>query len=220
MAVNLSVTIDSKGIDKALLWVATINNQLPYATSVALNKTAFDVRKALSAQTTQSFDSPTPFTKSAFLYNKATKASLLAQVYAQPNRRFFPTQITGGRRKPKPYERFLQGLGAGSLSRRLVPTAKVINAAGNPKKAIFSTIQSKLSTTDQGGVFIGVPRGGGRVAGVYRRSRGQLFPLFIETAEPNYEPRFPMERVGQQTINRVFPSYLNSAIEAAMKSVR
>jgi hypothetical protein len=219
MAIRLS--IDDKDINKAKLFVAAINNQLPFATSVALNNVAFNVRRELGQQTTRSFASPTKFTQNAFKYNKATKANLEAQVYAEPNRRFFPTQIKGGERRPKPYEGYLRGLSGGGLPTggRLVPTPQVLNAAGNPKKSIFSTIANKLSTTDQGGIFIGVPKGGG-TAGVYRRSRGQLYPYFLHVNRTQYEPRFPMERVGMETARRLFPIEMNKAVEKALKSAR
>ena len=215
------LSIDDAGIDKAKLFVATIKNQLPYATSVALNNVAFNVRKELGQQTTKSFVNPTKFTQSAFKYTKSTKANLEAQVFADPTRRFFPTQIKGGDRKAKPYEGFIRGLGNGAIPSggRLVPTSTVLNAAGNPKKNIFGTIASKLSTTDQGGVFIGVPNGG-RTAGVYRRSRGQLFAYFVHVDRTQYKPRFPMERVGMATARRLFPTELNKALDRAMQSAR
>ena len=215
------LSIDDAGIDKAKLFVATIKNQLPYATSVALNNVAFNVRKELGQQTTKSFVNPTKFTQSAFKYTKSTKANLEAQVFADPTRRFFPTQIKGGDRKAKPYEGFIRGLGNGAIPSggRLVPTSTVLNAAGNPKKNIFGTIASKLSTTDQGGVFIGVPNGG-RTAGVYRRSRGQLFAYFVHVDRTQYKPRFPMERVGMATARRLFPTELNKALDRAMQSAK
>ncbi len=218
----IRVSIDDKGIDKAKVFVATIKNQLPYATSVALNNVAFNVRKDLGQQTTQSFASPTKFTQTAFRYTKSNKANLEATVFADPSRRFFPTQIKGGDRKAKPYEGFLRGLSNGGIPTkgRLLPTTTVLNAAGNPKKNIFGTIASKLSTTDQGGVFIGTPKGGGRGPGVYRRSRGQLFAYFIHVDEVRYRPRFPMERKGMETARRLFPSELNKALDRAMQSAR
>jgi hypothetical protein len=220
--VVVRLSIDDKEIDKAKLFVATIKNQLPFATSVALNNVAFNVRQDLGKQTTKSFVNPTSFTQKAFRYNKATKANLEAQVYAEPNRRFFPTQIKGGDRKTKPYEGFLRGLGNGGIPSggRLVPTSTILNAAGNPKKNIFGTIANKLSTTDQGGVFIGTPNGGGRAAGVYRRSRGQLYAYFIHVNRTQYKPRFPMERVGMATAQRLFPSELNKALDRALRSAR
>ena len=220
MVVRLS--IDDAGIDKAKLFIATIQKQLPYATSVALNNVAFNVRKDLGQQTTKSFVNPTKYTQSAFRYTKSTKASLEAQVFADPSRRFFPTQIQGGDRRAKRYEGFLRGLGNGGIPSggRLLPTSLVTNAAGNPKKNIFGTIAGKLSTTDRGGVFIGTPKGGGRGPGVYRRSSGQLYPYFIHVDSTQYQARFPMERVGMQTARRLFPTELNKALDRALNSAR
>lgn len=220
MAVRLS--IDDAGIDKAKLFVATIKNQLPFATSVALNNVAFNVRKELGQQTTKSFVNPTSFTQKGFRHTKSTKANLEAQVFADPTRRFFPTQIKGGSRLGKPYEGFLRGLGNGGIPSggRLVPSSKILNAAGNPKKSIFSTIASKLSTTDSGGVFVGTPNGGDRAPGVYRRSSGQLFPYFIHVGSTQYSARFPMEKVGMDTARRLFPSELNKALDRALKSAK
>ena len=219
---NIRLSIDDAGIDKAKLFVATIKNQLPYATSVALNNVAFNVRKDLGQQTTKSFVNPTRYTQSAFRYTRSTKANLEAQVFADPTRRFFPTQIQGGDRRGKLYEGFLRGLGNGAIPSggRLVPTSLVINAAGNPKKNIFATIANKLSTSDQGGVFIGTPKGSGRLPGVYRRSRGKLFAYFVHVDSTRYEARFPMERVGMDTAKRLFPSELNKALDRALNSAR
>jgi hypothetical protein len=218
----IRLSIDDAGIDKAKLFVATIKNQLPYATSVAINSVAFSMRKDLGQQTTKSFVNPTKYTQSAFRYTKSTKASLEATVFADPTRRFFPTQIQGGDRRAKPYEGFLRGLGNGAIpsSGRLLPTSTILNAAGNPKKNIFGTIASKLSTTDRGGVFIGTPKGGGRGPGVYRRSSGQLYPYFIHVGSTRYQPRFPMERVGMDTARRLFPSELNKALDRALNSAK
>ena len=218
----IRVSIDDAGIDKAKLFVATIKNQLPYATSVALNNVAFNVRKDLGQQTTKSFVNPTRYTQSAFRYTRSTKANLEAQVFADPTRRYFPTQIQGGDRRGKLYEGFLRGLGNGAIPSggRLVPTSLVINAAGNPKKNIFATIANKLSTSDQGGVFIGTPKGSGRLPGVYRRSRGKLFAYFVHVDSTRYKPRFPMERVGMETARRLFPSELNKALDRALSSAK
>jgi len=218
----IRLSIDDAGIDKAKLFVATIKNQLPHAASLALNNVAFNVRKDLGQQTTKSFVNPTSFTQKAFRYTKSTKITLEAEVFADPTRRFFPTQIQGGDRRAKPYEGFLRGLGNGAIpsSGRLVPTSLVLNAAGNPKKNIFGTIASKLSTTDPGGVFIGTPKGGGRGPGVYRRSRGQLYAYFVHVDRVSYQPRFPMERVGMATAKRLFPTELNKALERALNSAR
>lgn len=217
---NISLTIDTKGIDKAKLFVATLSNQLPFATSVALNQTARDVQLALKAQTSESFANPVAYTKSAFRYIKSSKTNLIAQVYADKTRRYFPTEIYGGTRRGKPYEGYLRGLGTLPQG-KLLPNPSILNAQGNPKKQVFSTIASRLSTTDRGGFFIGTPRGTGRPAGVYRRSRSQLTAYFVVADhDPHYSPRFPMERVGNQTAQRVFTTHLSTALDRALASAR
>ena len=228
---NIRLSIDDKGIDKAKLFVATIKNQLPYATSQAINNVAFNMRKDLGQQTTRSFANPTKFTQSAFRYTRSTKANLVAEVYADPSRRFFPTQIEGGTRRGKPYEGFLKELGDGALgSGRIVPSTRIINrTTGNPRRTVFGQIQSGLSTTDQRGYFIGTPKGGNRPAGVWQRQGrswrdgqqvGKLVPVFLQFGTPRYSPRFPMERVGMETARRLFPSELNKALERAIGSAR
>jgi hypothetical protein len=217
---DLRVDIESE-LPKALLWLGTIRGQMPFAVSQALNKTGFDVRKALSEGTTKHFDDPTAFTKRAFVVERGNKANLTVLVGAQANRPYFGPQIRGGPRYPKEFEGFIRGLGNGSVTGKLVPTSLALDKRGNPRKALFGQIARGLSTTNPGGFFIGKPKGGGKPAGVYRRSREQLFPYFIETkADPRYKPRFPMQQIGQDTINRVFGPYLRSSLERALATAR
>lgn len=208
-------------LPKALLWLGTMRGQIPFALSQALNKTGFDVRKALSEQTTRSFVDPTAFTQRAFVVQRGNKADPTVLVGAQENRGYFGPQIRGGRRYGKEYEGFIRGLSGGTIKGKLVPTSLALDSKGNPRKALFGQIARGLSTTSRGGFFIGTPKGGGRPPGVYRRSRGQLFPYFIETSsEPQYQPRFPMQQVGQETVNRVAAQYFRSSLERALATAR
>ena len=221
----ITVSLDSRGLDRSRAFLAAATNQLPFATSVALNRTARDVQQALKAQTTQSFNQPTAFTRNAFRYTQSSKASLLATVFSSPDRSYIPVQSFGGQRRLKGYEAFIRGLAKGEGSplpnRKIVPTRLAVNQAGNPKRSLFSQIESGLSTTDQGGFFIGTPRGGSREPGVYRRSRGRLFPYFIVAdSEPLYRPLFPFNRVGQSTIKQSYPLHISAAVEKALQSAR
>ena len=217
---DLQLDIQSE-LPKALLWLGTMRGQMPFVVSQALNKAGFDVRQALSEQTIRSFDNPTAFTKRAFLVQRGNKADPTVLVGAQANRPYFGPQIRGGQRYPKGFEGYLRGLSGGRVRGKLVPTSLALDGKGNPRKSLFGQIARGLSTTSRGGYFIGKPKGGGRPAGVYRRSRGQLMPYFIEvSSEPRYQPRFPMEQVGQATVNRVVGGYLRSSLERALATAR
>jgi hypothetical protein len=217
---DLQVDIQSE-LPKALLWLGTMRGQMPFVVSQSLNKTGFDVRKDLSLGTTKHFDDPTAFTRKAFIVERGNKADPTVLIGVQPNRPYFLPQIRGGQRFPKGFEGYLRGLSGGKVTGKLVPTGLAVDGRGNPKKALFGRIAKGLSTTSRGGFFIGKPKGGGRPAGVYRRSRGQLHPYFIETSrEPTYKPRFPMEQIGQSTVNRVIGPHLRSSLERALATAR
>lgn len=221
----INVTIDARQLERARVFAATISNQLPFATAGALSATARDVQLALKTQTTQSFTDPVAFTKNAFRYDKATKASQVATVYSLPDRPYISTQTFGGQRRWKAYEGFIRGLAQSSgqplPAGKLIPTSLARNAAGNPKRNLFGLLESKTSTTDRGGFFIGTPRGGNRPPGVYRRSRERLFPYFVVSdSEPRYEARFPFEKVGNMTAAKTFPSHLSKFLERAMATAR
>lgn len=218
--INLSV--DARDLTRSQQFLGSFSGQLPFASSVALSRTARDVQLALKAQTTQTFDAPTAFTKNAFRYTKATKRDLVADVFNAKDRPYIATQSFGGARRWKNYEGFIRGLSGNTLpDRQIVPTRLAINAAGNPRRSLFSELKEGLSTTDRGGFFVGTPKGEGRGPGVYRRSRGRLFPYFLVTEDqPSYQPRFPFERLGNQTVGRVYRTHLAAALDQAVATAR
>lgn len=221
----ISTTVTTKGLDTLQVFTAQATNQLPFATSLALNQTARDTQLALKAQVPISFDQPTAFTRSAFRYSKSSKTSLVAEVFNSPDRPYIGTQTFGGQRRWKEYEGFIRGLakshGKPLPAGKLLPTRLATNAAGNPKRTLFGQIEAKLSTTDRGGFFIGTPRGGSRRPGVWRRSRGRLFPYFVLAgSEPTYQPLFPFERTANTAIARTFPTHLSKALDRALASAR
>jgi hypothetical protein len=221
----INITTDLSGLTKAQRFVGAYKNQLPFAASVALNNTARQVQQAYKAETSRSFVKPVAFTRNAFRYDKSSKRDLLATVYPAQDRGYLNTQIFGGQRRWKDYEGLIRGLAASQgnplPTGKLIPTAIAQNSAGNPKRRLFGELQSRLSTTDRGGYMIGTPRGGNRQPGVYRRSRGRLVPYFlIADQEPSYRPRFPFEKLGNDTVRRIYPTELSRALDRALASSR
>jgi len=221
----LNITTDTSGLTKLQRFLGAYKNQLPFAAKTALNQTAYQVQQAYKKQVDQSFVKPVAFTRSAFEYTKAEKTNLVATVFPKKDRGYLNTQIFGGQRRWKDYEGLIRGLAASQgkplPSGKIIPTSLAQNPAGNPKRRLFGELQSKLSTTDRGGYFIGTPRGSGREPGVYRRSRGRLFPYFlVSRSEPNYDKRFPFEKLGNDTVRRVYTTELSRALDRALASAR
>ena len=227
-----TIKIDLKSeLPSAIRWTDAMTKQLPFATSQALNAVAFDARKAINGSTRQYFDRPARFTQNAFFVQKANKKTLEAIVFAEAAQgrdraRYLRYGIQGGTRLQKGFERkFLaEVVGTRQLpaGQQLVPTSLVkLNASGNVALATIKRIQKGLNTKGNGTFFVGTPKGGDRPPGIYRRSKGQLFPYFIATdQQAKYQRRFPIEEIGGRVADRRFGMYLASSLEKALASAR
>lgn len=194
-------------LPRALAWVGAMRGQIPFAASQALNQTGFDVRKGLGDSTMRYFDRPTAFTRRGFLVAKGNKADPKVTIYAAPGRDYLATQIRGGRRDRKGYERALG-------DSFLIPASRVRNPAGNPRRTIFNQISGP-------NYFAGTPKGGNRPPGIYQRmSRNKLRAVFVAIDQPGYRPRFPMDREGLAIAGRVFPGYFRQKLEQALLSAK
>jgi len=225
----ITITIDQQGIGLLQRRSQAVAQQLPFATSQALNSAAFDARTALNSSTRGYFDAPTRFTQTAFLVQRSKKSDLTAYVYAnndsgRSRSRYLRYQIQGGTRGQKGYERFFLGspndgtIPSGSV---FVPTGIVkLTPQGNVSIPTLKAINKGLSGSPRGGFFIGTPRGGNRPPGIYRRSREQLFAYFLAKPAPTYNRRFPIQDIGSKVIERRFNSYLQSSLEKALATAR
>jgi hypothetical protein len=222
MAINLSVESE---IGPAIAWTGRMMAQLPFATSQALNRTAYQIQQGLNYETTRYFDKPTAFTKRAFRFTKSTKANLEVVVgAAQLQGRYLRFGVQGGARPAKGFERYFASQSSGGGTKQLVPAAVKLNASGNVSLSTIRQIQQQFGT-GRGGVFYGKPRGGGRNAGkplgIYRRSREQLFPYFIAIdGRASYRPQFPILKLGTDKAQQVFGGYLRSSLAEALRTAR
>lgn len=231
-AMAITLEIDQQGLVDASRWSQAVAKQLPFATSVALNDVAFKARGSLNGATRQYFQGPVKFTQTAFLVEKAKKATLTAYVFANNQQgrnraRYLRYGIQGGQRVAKGFERYFAGAdNDGTLppGTALVPTSLVkVTDAGNVSLATLRSISKGLSTTNKrGGFFVGTPRGAGdRPPGIYRRSREQLFPYFIAaSAAPRYTGRFPIQDIGEKIVARNFNDALSAALDKAIATAR
>ena len=237
MGIALTIDFDSA---KADAYTKAVKKQLPFATSVALNNTGFDVREGLNKGTQGAFHKPVKFTQKAFLVKKSKKRQLIAVVYAQDaegkdRARYLRFGTAGGTRPQKGYEKYF-GKGVpndGSIpsGSYFVPGPRVkINAAGNVTLATLKKIDKGLTgkgtksvsgSKVRGGFFIGTPRNNNLPPGIYRRSRKQLHPYFIATQnKPNYKKRFDIQKIGNKVIQRRFNAHFNAALIKSLKTAK
>jgi len=218
-------------LPKAVSWTDTMAKQLAFATSQALNSVAFDARTSVNSSTRQYFQSPTNFTQKAFFVQKSSKSTLQAIVFAESaagrdRARYLRYGIHGGTRPQKGFERKFLAEVVGTRSipsgAQLVPTSYVrVNASGNVALETIKRIQKGLNTKGTGTFFVGIPKGREGPPGIYRRSKGRLFPYFIATdKQAKYRERFPIGDIVDKVVDRRFSGYFLSSLEKALASAR
>jgi hypothetical protein len=138
--------------------------QAPFAISLALNALAKGVQQVEQDEVRQTFDTPTPFTQSAYRIEVATKGKPVAVVAAKDiQAEYLEPYVVGGNRS------------LGTKRGMLAPRAVGLNQYGNLPKSKLASLRSKP------GVFIGpvtFKKSGKTINGVWQRSatkRGERY---------------------------------------------
>ena len=224
MGVSLTIDQDLKGFDRFL---KNNKKQLPFASSVALNSTGFDIRQALNKGTQGAFDKPTKFTQKAFLTTKSKKTNLVVHVFAKDKEggdaaRYIRFGVQGGARPPKGFEKYFEGLpndGTLGMNVYFMPTREIKrDSFGNISRANLKKISASVTS---GTSFIGTPKGGTRPAGIYERKKGKLIAKFITTtSKPTYTGRFNIEAIASEVVQRRFDQHFNKAMSKAISTAK
>ena len=120
-------------------WARTMGDQMPYATALALTRTAKAAKEEVERQLPSLIDRPTPYTMRGFRLYPATKRRLVAEVDFRETmgsgtqaRDYLAPLVFGGPRKLKAFEKSLQRTGLLPTGYGALPgSAARIDAYGN-----------------------------------------------------------------------------------------
>lgn len=138
-------------VDQILREMATIaNDQVPFATALALTRTAKLAEEAEVKEIKDVFDRPTPFAQNSVYTKTATKRDLVAYVAIKsdagkgtPAEKFLSAEIKGGSRVAKRFEVALQAVGAMPPGYRAMPgSAAKLDGYGNMSRGQIVQILS------------------------------------------------------------------------------
>jgi hypothetical protein len=217
---------------------------VPFATALALTRTAQEVRKAEVQEMKRVFDRPTPFTLNSLYLKPATKADLTAKIWVKEifsrKDHYLRPEIFGGARRLKGFERLLMRKGLLPTGWMAVPGAGAkLDAYGNISGAQMVQILSALKALGEQGyaanrtkdsakrrrgkqaeLFVGRPGGGRLPNGVWQRFRfahgSAIKPILIFIRGPRYTERFDFFGVGNRTAARVFSGLFEQALREAL----
>ena len=195
----MKVNVESN-IKEITKWTTNAQKkQIPFATSVAINNTLFQLKAEQAKQMDKKLDRPTPFTKRGFFINKAKKNMLVGVLLMKDIvANYMQFQIEGGTRTtgkqiPVPFK----------------PNAR-LNKFGN-------IIGKRTGLIKKNTQFIGNVNG---TDGVYERTRDGTKLLIGFERSVTYRPRFPFYNIAIKFSNAVFDKNFTKAFNRALKSAK
>lgn len=247
----------SHDVDKLAGWLSDLQRkQIPFAASVAINRTAELVKSAEELEIRDVFDRPTPLTRSAVFVKRSNKQSLEAVVglkdYAAKGTaasKYLATEITGGVRRLKRFERALRAVGVLPEGMFALPgTGIELDAYGNISPGLITQILSYFKAFPEAGYkanitaarraklkkgtkskrgfeyFVGRPGDGRLPLGIWRRINtgfgSAVKPVMIFVERAGYEALLDFVYVASQTVEREFPRQFRAALDEALRSAR
>jgi hypothetical protein len=217
-------------------------DQIPFATALALTRTAARVKAAEIAWMQGGIDrGATPWTLRSLYLKRAEKKALGkgARVWfidgadrGTPAGEYLKPQVHGGGREPKRGEKAIRSRHKLANGRFLVPGRYVpLNAYGNIKggpatmQKILANIRGgrdALTDTKKGktSFFQGVPKGRSGPAGIWERRGKKLRLFFVETGQPQYKAKFDFFGIADNIVGKYYDYEFAQALSYAIRSAK
>jgi len=206
MTVSVKITSDVK---KATRFLNNLQRrQIPFATSLALNKTAESIQRFTKSRLRSDLDNPTPQVQRSIRLRRSTKKRLSAKVFILPAiARFMRFQIEGGSRSPR-----------GRVE--AIPVNLRLNRFGNIPGRRLGKLRKILAKPDTFSARIN------GVAGIWQRGRGKRRNKEVkliagyETSPLRYRPRYPFYQYAEQRASRAWPPAFRRSLKRALRTMR
>jgi hypothetical protein len=203
---KVSVNVNSIAARRSLNKM--IKSQLPYATALAMTRTAQGAVSQLKKESRTRFDRPTPWTQKGFTSTSADKKSkrIRAYVSIRPQQwKYMSYQVQGGTRRP-------------TGTAIPVPTNNLTdrNRYGNMRKNQLKKIIKYERT------FSGVPKGGNRPGGVWYRysNNKRLKSLILWEDSAKYTKRFPFKKIVNTYARKHYAANFRRAFNQAVRTAK
>lgn len=230
----MKLKAELKGVDRALVFMAAVKNQVPFALATALTKTAQHAKRSIEAEMPRAFDTPTRWTLNSLRLQPARKTTLQAVVavkdkVARGNPALFwlSPEVEGGSRGDKRAEMALKTAGLLPSGMQVVPgRGAKLNRFGNMTKGAISkaVVGAQISEEKQaqdGRTKYFVMRKAGRPIGIaarFSKSRMDMVMAFVSSA--SYQTRLDFYGVGQKTVDRTFSAEVTKSLEQAIRTAK
>jgi len=240
--IRLDVRSDIKDFRKQL--TSLQKQQLPFAVSLAVNRTAEAVKEQNVVNMKRVFDRPTRFTLNAQAIRRGNKRAPEAELFFRdfapkgtPAGKYLIPQVEGGYRRAKRHEVALRRIGVLRDDEYTAPAPGArLNAFGNIPASRYTAILAQLQAFGEQGYLANetarsrarnrgraryfTPQFGSRLPrGVWERTtRGTIKPVLWFIKAPRYQRRFRFQDLSSYEARRRFPRIMRKAMEYAVKT--
>lgn len=220
--------------------------QVPFATALALTRTAKFAAQKIKEEMPRVFNAPTAFTLNSLYVRTATKANLSAEVKikdeafkAMPPLRWLSPEVYGGGREPKRFETLLRARGILGAGQFVMPAVGAkLDSKGNVSRGQIQQILSQLGASfdvyqrqtarskkrnKRKRQFFALRVQRGKLKpGIYERIGfawvSSVKPVFIFTGPQRYKKRLRFYEIADQTAQMRFPIEFALAMRQAIAS--
>ena len=237
---QIGISVDLTGFYRM---IGEARRQIPFATALALTRTAQDVKAGMVVHMATAIDRPRKFTLNSLYVERAEKTSLRAQVYDRffaakgtPASKYLAPLIEGGPRGPKRFEKSLRLAGVIGSGDYAVPAKGYpLDAEGNiPGPTINSMLTALRASRDgyqnmtaasekrrrrRGAVWFVQKRAGRPI--LVKRTRGAVTEAVLAIVrQPTYGVRLDFRRVAEAVIARSMKAHFEAAAAHALRTAR
>lgn len=241
----ITITVDTRETTR---WLNDLERkQIPFATSVALNKTARLAQAGIKEEMQRVLDRPKPYTLNGTFVANSTKYNLTATVGLKDKAAasgraagvYLRPLVAGIPRRQTGWERALQSIGAVPSGMRAVPAEGAkIDSYGNMSRAQVTEIMGALRSrmrmfkgkgkrAHAVGYFVakpGDPRSQHLEPGIYSRieraGENGIRPVVIFVSRTSYRPIIKLESTVRAAVEKSFAREFQSALDMALASAR
>ena len=239
----------SSDINRLTRWLNSAEReQVPYATALALTRSAQAAQARVKEEIPRVFDRPNPLTQRSVRILMTRKGETVAKVYLQdeaakgtPPVRYLFAEVEGGQRNETRFERALRFAGLLPAGMAVVPgKGAPLDAYGNVRNGVATAVLGQLQANAHSGVnenetkgskkragakraryFMGRPGGGRLPLGIYQRLAHGVKPIYIVIQQlPSYRPRLRFYELVEVVIRAKFAGLFKEALDQAMRTAR
>lgn len=225
----IGLGIKSNVADVAKAFDKMAKSQVPFATSLAINRVLQLARQTLYSAMLREFDRPTPYTLNSLFTKVSTKTNLSGWVGHKVSNsglsasQYLRPEIEGGSRHMKSTEKFL---GHYYVPSRYIKRDRYGNVPGATLRAIFRSLGNLAGSRSE---YVLLEAGNARklAAGVYQRKNptarksGALIPmLFFTNRAPRYRERYDVAGIVDRTMQAEFGKQFAASMDFALRTAK